>query len=253
MPWAAPITSCLHHSSTQRIHGPTLENWRRLHQRQRFHFLALLALGAVLCFHFPEYFTTPEFREVYTGEVMKTLLLSVVIASFFFAALSFLLSQRKKRAVIGIVISALAVAAGGLEVQARSVEKTVWHIGPDWLLLDLLLLAVIFVPIEMAFPKNQNQSRFHTEWRTDLVYFVISHLFVQFFGAITQAPAKLLLAGWDWRRCNTGCRTCPLCLNSSWRCSLPICFSTRRTACFTRTCTCGGFIRCTTPPRSWTG
>ncbi|WP_035563188.1 sterol desaturase family protein [Hymenobacter sp. IS2118] len=158
-------------------------------------FLALLAQGAVLCFHFPEYFTTPEFREVYTGEAMKVLLMGGIVASFFFAALSFLLSQEKKRAIIGIVISALAVAGGGLEVQARAVEKTGWHLGLDWLLLDLLLLAVIFVPIEMVFPKNKQQARFHAEWRTDLVYFVISHLFVQFFGVITQAPAKMLF-GW---------------------------------------------------------
>ena len=158
-------------------------------------FLALLAQGAMLCFHFPEYLTTPEFREVYTGEGMKTLLLGVIVASFFFATVSFLLSQRKKRAVIAIVISALAVINGGFEVQARAVEKTGWHLGLDWLLLDLLLLAAIFVPIEMAFPRNKQQSRFHAEWRTDLVYFVISHLFIQFFGVVTQAPARLLF-GW---------------------------------------------------------
>ncbi|HEX8326702.1 MAG TPA: sterol desaturase family protein [Hymenobacter sp.] len=158
-------------------------------------FLAMLAQGAVLCFHYPEYLTTPEFREVYTGESMKVLLMGVIVASFFFATLSFLLSHRKKRAVIGIVISALAVTGGGFDVQARAVEQTQWHLGLDWLLLDLLLLAVIFVPIEMAFPKNKQQSRFHAEWRTDLVYFVISHLFIQFFGVITQAPAKLLF-GW---------------------------------------------------------
>ncbi len=158
-------------------------------------FLGVLSVLAILCFQFPEIFTTPEFREVYTGEIMKTLLMGVIIASFFFATLSFLLSKRKKLAVIGIVFSALSVALGGFRVQPSTVEKTVWHIGLDWLLIDLFLLAVIFVPIEMAFPKNKQQPRFHAEWRTDLVYFVISHLFVQFFGVITQAPAKQYF-GW---------------------------------------------------------
>ena len=158
-------------------------------------FLGVLSILAILCFQFPEYLTTPEFREVYTGEMMKTLLMSVIIASFFFATLSFLLSRRKKLPVIGIVCSALAVALGGFQVQPSAVEKTVWHLGLDWLLLDLFILAVIFVPIEMAFPKNRQQPRFHAEWRTDLVYFAISHLFVQFFGVITQAPAKLFF-GW---------------------------------------------------------
>ena len=158
-------------------------------------FLAVLAMAAVLCFHYPEYCTTPEFRELYTGEMMKTVLMAVIVASFFFATVSFLLSRRKKLAVTGIVISAMAVATGGFAVQARAVEKTVWHIGLDWLLIDLLLLSVIFVPIEMAFPKHKQQSRFHAEWRTGLVYFAVSHLFVQFFGVITQAPAKLMF-GW---------------------------------------------------------
>ncbi|UOQ52240.1 sterol desaturase family protein [Hymenobacter cellulosivorans] len=158
-------------------------------------FLSMLALCAVLCFHYPEYLTTPEFREIYTGELMKTLLVAVIVASFFFATLSFLLSQRKQHAVMGIVLSAMAVVIGGFSVQPRPVEKTFWHIGLDWLLLDLLLMAVIFVPIEMAWPRHEKQARFHAEWRTDLVYFAISHLFVQFFGVITQAPAKLLF-GW---------------------------------------------------------
>jgi len=158
-------------------------------------FLGFLSLFAIFCFHFPEYFTTPEFREVYTGEMMKKLLMGVIIASFFFATLSFLLSRKKQLALIGIVLSAISVALGGFEVKARSVEKTVWHIGLDWLILDLFILAVIFIPIEMAFPKNKNQTRFHPEWKTDLVYFAISHLFVQFFGVITQAPAKILF-GW---------------------------------------------------------
>ena len=158
-------------------------------------FLGVLALFAVLCFHFPEYFTTPEFREVYTGKMMRALLIGGIIAAFFFATLSFLLSQRKNLAMLGIIFSVVAIAAGGFEVQARSVQKTVWHIGLDWLVLDLLILAVIFVPIEMVFPKNRQQPRFHAEWRTDLMYFAISHLFVQFFGVITQAPAKLLF-GW---------------------------------------------------------
>ena len=155
-------------------------------------FLGVLSLFAIICFQFPEYFTTSEFREVYTGEMMKTLLMGVIVASFFFAVLSFLLSKTKKLSLIGIIFSALAVALGGFQVQARSVEKTDWSIGLDWLLLDLFILAVIFIPIEMIFPKRKDQPRFHEEWRTDLMYFAISHLFVQFFGVITQSPAKIL-------------------------------------------------------------
>lgn len=158
-------------------------------------FLGITSLLSILCFHFPDSFTTPEFRKVYEVDVMRKVLFGIIIGSFFFATLSFLLSKQKKLGVIGIIFSAVSIALGGYQAEVGEVNNQGWHIGLDWLLLDLLILAVIFIPIEMAFPKNTNQSRFHPEWRTDLVYFAISHLFVQFFGVITQAPASFFF-GW---------------------------------------------------------
>lgn len=151
-------------------------------------FLATLSFLAVFCFKFPEVLTTPEFREVYTGEQMEVLLASVIIASCFFAVLSFLLSHKKRHAGIALLIIVLTVLLGGFSVEASVVGESKWHLGLDWLLLDLLLMSVIFVPIELLWPKNPDQPRFHEEWRTDLVYFVISHLFIQFFGIIINAP-----------------------------------------------------------------
>src|SRR6478735_4506648 len=124
-------------------------------------FLALLSFLAVFCFKFPEIFTSPEFREVYTGESMTILLIATIIASFFFAVLSFMLSHKKSWALTGLLISTVTIVIGGFSVQGRSVEKTSWYLGLDWLLLDLLLMAVIFVPIEMVWPKNKQQSKFH--------------------------------------------------------------------------------------------
>jgi sterol desaturase/sphingolipid hydroxylase (fatty acid hydroxylase superfamily) len=158
-------------------------------------FLAILALVGILCFRYPEWLTTPEFREIYTGDSMRILMTAVIIASFFFALVSLMLSKKVLLALPGAAISAIAILLGAFSVQSRSVAKTSWHLGLDWLLLDLLLMTVIFIPIELFFPKNKNQTKFHAEWRTDLVYFVISHLFIQFFGVITQKPAVLFF-GW---------------------------------------------------------
>jgi sterol desaturase/sphingolipid hydroxylase (fatty acid hydroxylase superfamily) len=158
-------------------------------------FLGVLSFLAVLCFKYPEWLTTPEFREVYTGESMKMLLTAVIIASFFFSVVSFMLSKQKKWALYGILICTATIVLGGFDVEPSSVTSNSVHLGLDWLLLDLFLMAVIFIPIEMVFPKRPDQSKFHDEWRTDLVYFVVSHLLVQFFGAITKQPATLLF-GW---------------------------------------------------------
>jgi sterol desaturase/sphingolipid hydroxylase (fatty acid hydroxylase superfamily) len=158
-------------------------------------FLSILALTSILCFVFPEKLTTPEFREVYTAQSMQILVKAVIIGSFFFALLSLLLSKKLKWALIGSGISGLAILLGAFKVQGSAVEKSDWYFGLDWMLLDLLLMTVIFIPIELFFPKNKDQTKFHKEWQTDLLYFVISHLFIQFFGIITQKPAVLFF-GW---------------------------------------------------------
>lgn len=158
-------------------------------------FLGLLSLAGILCFKFPEQFTTAEFREIYTAAMVENLLLGAIIATFLFALISILLNKNKKNAVIGVVLGVLTIALGGFTVEGRAVEKLNWSIGLDWLILDLFIMALLFVPIELAFPKNKLQTKFHEEWRTDLIYFGISHLAIQLFGIITKKPAVAFF-GW---------------------------------------------------------
>ena len=67
-------------------------------------FLAVLSVGAVVCFHFPEYFTTPEFRAVYPVELLRWMLLACLVASFGFALRSFLVSPNKRLALTAVVL-----------------------------------------------------------------------------------------------------------------------------------------------------
>jgi sterol desaturase/sphingolipid hydroxylase (fatty acid hydroxylase superfamily) len=158
-------------------------------------FLASLALASILCFLFPEKLTTPEFREIYTAATMQILVKAVIVAAFVFALVSLLLSKKVMLALPGAAIAGLAIVLGAFNVQGTVVDKSSWYFGLDWMLLDLLLMVAIFIPVELFLPKNKNQTKFHAEWRTDLVYFVISHLFIQFFGIITQKPAVVFF-GW---------------------------------------------------------
>ena len=157
--------------------------------------MAILGLGAILCFRFPELLTTPEFREIYTGESMHILVIAVLIAAFFFSMLSFILSKSIKLALPGAAIAGVAVLLGAFGLEGRAVNPSSMYLGLDWLLLDLLLMTVIFIPLELFFPKNKEQTKFHEEWRTDLVYFIVTHLLIQFFGIISQKPAVLFF-GW---------------------------------------------------------
>ena len=77
-------------------------------------FLAVLALLGILCFHYPEKLTTPEFREIYTKNSMEALMLGGVIGCFFFSLLSLILSKKLKWAWPGFALGALAVILGAL-------------------------------------------------------------------------------------------------------------------------------------------
>lgn len=158
-------------------------------------FLGTLSLLGILCFKFPELLTTPEFREVYTANMVENLMMGSIIGTFLFALISILLNKTRKYAIVGIFLGILAIILGGFTVEGRAVEKVNWSIGLDWLILDLLIMVLLFVPIELALPKNKFQSKFHEEWRTDLVYFGISHLAIQLFGVITKKPAVAFF-GW---------------------------------------------------------
>src|SRR2546430_7403445 len=73
-------------------------------------------------------------------------------------------------------------------------RETPAYLGLDWFLLNLLLLALVFVPLERLFPRLAAQPIFRTGWQTDLGYFAISHLLVQVTVLLTMAPAVVLFA-----------------------------------------------------------
>ncbi len=152
-------------------------------------FLAILAFGAVICAYFPEVFTTADFRALYKPNYVKWTLLIVLSLSFGFAITSFILSKKSKYGFIAtLILAATIFLATGLP-ETQTIEPKAFSIGLDWLLLDILISTVIFIPIELFLPKRESQSKFHEEWRTDLVYFVISHLLIQVTGVLVQLPA----------------------------------------------------------------
>jgi lathosterol oxidase len=121
-------------------------------------FLGLLSIISLLCFRFPEYLTTPDFCEIYTGEMVERIMFGAIIVSLVFALVSFLLSKKKKMELIGLSLCVVTIALGGFSVEGRSVDKVNWSIGLDWMILDLLMMAFLFVPVELALPKNDKQA-----------------------------------------------------------------------------------------------
>jgi len=60
-----------------------------------------------------------------------------------------------------------------------------------------LLLALLFVPLERAFPLRPAQGAFRFGWTTDGVHFMVSHLAVQALTFMTLLPATALAQLWQ--------------------------------------------------------
>ena len=156
-----------------------------------------ISLGGVLCFLVPDLLTTPEFRAQYNIGVLRNILAACLFGAFGFALRSLIANSSKRAALVGALLGMLALSLNGAGIEGGVVNDSPVYISLDWLLLDLIAMALLFVPLELFLPKRQDQTKFHAEWRTDLAYFVMGHLLVQAVAVSTQAPVESLLSGID--------------------------------------------------------
>lgn len=157
--------------------------------------LGLLSLLAVLCFLFPEWLTTAELRKVYSEQFARTALLSGLVVSFALGTLNILRNKRKRLGLTGVIASGLAVLLGGSDIQFEEIGQTPYSLGLDWFVLALLVSAIVFIPLEKLYAKDAAQHILRPHWRTDLAYFFVSHMLVQFILIFITASSTLLV-GW---------------------------------------------------------
>src|SRR6185295_6010627 len=81
---------------------------------------------------------------------------------------------------------------GGAGVPLPESVDTRFGLGLEWFAINLLLLALVFVPLERALPLRRDQRVFRPEWTTDGAHFLISHLLVQAFSWAALFPAGLV-------------------------------------------------------------
>ena len=75
--------------------------------------------------------------------------------------------------------SAATAPMGGATVHFNEIESTPYSLGLDWFVISLFFSTIIFVPIERML-HVRNQSPLRPEWRTDLAYYFVGHILVQF-------------------------------------------------------------------------
>jgi len=158
-------------------------------------FLGAIGLAAVACFHFPELLSSPDVRARLPMPFVRTTLQLVIGFAFLLGLLSTMLRRRKVLGATGMALALLASLAGGGNVPvAGSVQSTPMYLGLDWFLLNVLLLSVLFVPLERFWPLHRDQSVFRPGWTTDGVYLFASHLLVQVSTLLTLMPARVLFS-----------------------------------------------------------
>ena len=153
--------------------------------------LGLLAFLGVLCFHFPELLTSREFRAAYEESFARQLLLVGIVASFVLGTVAILRGTDRRVALLGVCSAALAVLLGGATVHFSKIESTPYSLGLDWFVISLFFSTIVFVPIERAL-YVRDLSPLRPEWRTDLEYYFVSHVLVQFILIAVTASTSTL-------------------------------------------------------------
>jgi lathosterol oxidase len=151
-----------------------------------------LGYGAVLCLLFPDLLTTPDGRALYPMGPIRFLIHALLVVGFVLGLLSAILRRRKTLGLTGLALTTAATLLGGSGVEIADPVTGRHALGLDWFLLNLFVLALVFVPIERIWARIREQPIFRPEWTTDLVYFAVSHLLVQVTVVLTMLPAALL-------------------------------------------------------------
>lgn len=142
--------------------------------------LAILCFLGVLAFHFPEYLTTPQLRQSYNVEVMRTVLFVALVAAGGISLVNVIFNRARWLSAFAFVLVAAAALLGGHKVPVNDFADNTPYIGLDWFILDLLGSALIFIFIEKLFAHRKDQPVFRAEWQTDFHHFIVNHMIVGF-------------------------------------------------------------------------
>ena len=155
-------------------------------------FFGVLAFGGVVCLHFPEWLSSPEVRQNVPMDVVRPLIQLVIVAAIILGVASAILRKKKILGLTGMLFALAATLLGGASVELDETLKSRPAIGLDWFLLDLLLMTLIFSPIEVLWPAYPKQGIFRSEWLLDVKYFLATHLPIRITTPLILLPATHL-------------------------------------------------------------
>lgn len=155
--------------------------------------LGALCVLAALCFRFPHYLVYGDARSFYASniEIFRALLLASIVATLITGCASVLLRPRPGHGLAGLVLALVSLLLGGPRAEAVSSESIGISAGLDYFILSLLVLGMLFVPMERLWPLRP-QRIFRRGWQTDLTHFFTNHVGIQILGFLSVVPVQLL-------------------------------------------------------------
>lgn len=159
------------------------------------------ALGALcvlteLCFLFPDILVSKDLLPVYAANlgVFRTILEVLIVLTLVLGTFSAVVLRSKPFGLLSLVLGLLALAMGGWRVQSIDLGESPVAIGLDYFILELLLLGLVFIPMERL-SALRDEPVLRKGWQTDLTYFFVSHAGVQLFSYVSLIPVQFAL-GW---------------------------------------------------------
>jgi lathosterol oxidase len=159
--------------------------------------LGIAGFGAVLCLRFPQYLTHPDLRMLYSLGYLRAIIHVTLVASFLLGSVSACLRANKVLALTGIGFTLAAALAGGSQAELGGAFGSTSWLGLDFFVLNLLLYAAVFIPLERLFALRIAQPVFRRQWLVDLTYFFVNSLLIEILTILTLSPALVLF---DWAR-----------------------------------------------------
>ena len=158
--------------------------------------LGMLCVLAELCFLLPDLLVTRDALPMYIEHlsVFRAILKGSILTTFVLGTLGVVLAPPSRRGLMGIALGVVALLMGGAEAEplALGVPRA-WSAGLDYFVLELLVLGLVFIPLEGAFPLRPH-GVFRPGWQTDLRHFFVSHAGVQLLSFAGMIPAQVLFA-----------------------------------------------------------
>lgn len=157
--------------------------------------LGALCVLAELCFLLPDLLVTPDALPMYKANLglFRAILEASIVATFVLGLYSILRLRSMLHGLSGIALGSISLLMGGAEAEAIDIGPRAFSVGLDYFVLELLVLGLIFVSLEQAFPLRR-QKIFRRGWQTDLKHFFVSHAAVQLLSFASMIPAQAAFA-----------------------------------------------------------